>query len=192
MCIFRHIQLIFIQNPNGFTPILVPSSIMAKPFFLFLLPLLIILTIFIQPSSSSSSSNSSSCPFDLSYVQTFPWDTSTCSNSSTNATHCCQTLLSLFGMGLAQHLRDTNVFELPNVNSSTSCLSDFGSKLESLSINRSLVPYCFHNATQFVANSSSCAGIKTTQDFKSKVLSIDIYVSWSIINNFFKKNNDLL
>ncbi|KAF7816818.1 putative receptor-like protein kinase [Senna tora] len=134
-------------------------TIMVKPFILLISFLIFIFSL---PSFSSSS-----CLFDLSYVQTFPWDTSTC--HSNNGTQCCQTLLSLFGMGLAQHLKDTSVFELPDVNSSSSCLSDFRDQLASMSIDPSLVNTCFQNSTQFVSNSSSCAGIITAKDFTSKV-----------------------
>ncbi|XP_061372190.1 probable receptor-like protein kinase At1g11050 [Gastrolobium bilobum] len=111
---------------------------------------------------------SSSCPLDLSYVETFPWDTSSC-RDPIDAQHCCQALLSLFGIGLAQHLKETSLFQLPDENTSSTCLSDFKVKLSSMSIQPSLVPSCFHNSTQFVTNSSSCAGIITTKDWKQKV-----------------------
>lgn len=105
---------------------------------------------------------------DLSYVETFPWDTSTC-RDPIDTQHCCQSLLSLFGIGLAQHLKETSLFQLPNENTSTNCLQDFKLKLSSLKIQPSLVPSCFQNSTQFVTNSSSCAGIKNIQDWKQKV-----------------------
>jgi hypothetical protein len=104
---------------------------------------------------------------DLSYVETFPWDTSSCHDP--NGKHCCQTLLSLIGIGLAQHLKDTSTFQLPDAASSSSCLSDLKTKLAALSIQPSVVPLCFENSTQFVANRSSCAGIITIQDWTEKI-----------------------
>ncbi|OWM90107.1 probable receptor-like protein kinase At1g11050 [Punica granatum] len=106
------------------------------------------------------------CPIDFSYVETFPWDTSLCRAGSDG---CCQTLLSLFGMGLAQNLKDTSMFQLPNVTVSSYCLSDFRSRLARLSIQPSLVPLCFENSTQFVANASNCDGIMTVQDWTERV-----------------------
>ncbi|XP_021806551.1 probable receptor-like protein kinase At1g11050 [Prunus avium] len=108
-----------------------------------------------------------SCPMDLSYVETFPWDTSLCLDL--NGKHCCQTLLSLFGIGLAQHLKKTSMFQLPNSNISSSCLSNFQTSLAALSLDPSIVPLCFENSTQFVASPSSCAGIETIQDWTQKV-----------------------
>lgn len=118
-------------------------------------------------SIDSASSTSSSCPFDLSYVDTFPWDTSLCHQPIHQ--DCCQTLLSLFGIGMAQHLKDTSMFQLPDANTSSSCLSDFQTKVAALSVQPSLVGQCFENSTQFVVNPSSCAGITTIQDWNQKV-----------------------
>ncbi|KAL4596157.1 hypothetical protein ACB092_12G143800 [Castanea dentata] len=110
-----------------------------------------------------------SCPIDLSYVETFPWNTTMCREASDpNGTQCCQTLLSLFGIGLAQHLKDTSRFQLPDLASSSSCLSNLQTKLEALSIQPSLVPQCL-SATNFVSNSSQCAGIITIQDWYLRV-----------------------
>ncbi|KAF2296688.1 hypothetical protein GH714_001241 [Hevea brasiliensis] len=72
-------------------------------------------------------------------------------------------------MGIAQHLRETSMFQLPNSNASSSCLSDFHAKLSAMSIDPSLVPFCFNNSNQFVVNASSCVGIVTTQDWTEKV-----------------------
>ncbi|KAK7320976.1 hypothetical protein VNO77_30989 [Canavalia gladiata] len=128
-----------------------------------LLPLLMTLfTILILGGASSS------CPMDLSYVETFPWDTSSC-RDPIDKEHCCQALLSIIGIGLAQHLKETSLFQLPDENTSSICLSDFKIKLSALSIQPSLVPSCFPNPSQFVTNSSTCAGIRTIQDWKQKV-----------------------
>ncbi|GAV71929.1 Pkinase domain-containing protein, partial [Cephalotus follicularis] len=116
---------------------------------------------------SINSAAASSCPMNLSYVETISWDTSLCINP--NETQCCQALLSLFGIGLAQHLKETSMFQLPNVSASSSCLSVFQTKLAALSIEPSLVPTCFPDPTQFVNKNSSCAGIITTQDWIEKV-----------------------
>ncbi|KAI5355228.1 hypothetical protein L3X38_008123 [Prunus dulcis] len=116
---------------------------------------------------SHINSATSSCPMDLNYVETFPWDTSLCLDP--NGKHCCQTLLSLFGIGLAQHLKRTSMFQLPNSNISSSCLSNFQTSLAALSLDPSIVPLCFENSTQFVASPSSCAGIVTIQDWTQKV-----------------------
>uniref|UniRef100_A0A2N9J960 non-specific serine/threonine protein kinase n=1 Tax=Fagus sylvatica TaxID=28930 RepID=A0A2N9J960_FAGSY len=109
----------------------------------------------------------SSCPIDLSYVETFPWNTSMCRDP--NEKQCCQTLLSLFGIGIAQHLKDTSMFQLPDEASSSSCLSNLQTKLAALSIEPSLVPHCLGNASEFVSNPKRCAGIITIQDWYQRV-----------------------
>ncbi|XP_065847752.1 probable receptor-like protein kinase At1g11050 [Euphorbia lathyris] len=117
-------------------------------------------------SSIAASSSSSSCPIDFSYVQTTPWDKSGCQIPDKG--HCCVTLLSLFGMGLSQHLRESSMFQLPNSNVSSACLSDFQAKVATLAIQPNLIPTCFENPNQFVANESSCVGIINTQDWTEK------------------------
>ncbi|KAK7861587.1 putative receptor-like protein kinase, partial [Quercus suber] len=115
-------------------------------------------------------SATSSCPIDLSYVETFPWNTTVCREAGDpNGTHCCLALLSLFGIGLSQRLKDTSMFQLPDLASSSSCLSNLQNKLEALSIQPSLVPQCLGSATNFVANTSQCAGIITIQDWNQRV-----------------------
>ncbi|KAJ0086896.1 hypothetical protein Patl1_08288 [Pistacia atlantica] len=131
---------------------------MAKLIFFFLFLLL---------SFFTTLSIDNSCPMDLSYVQTYPWDKSLCLQEP-NGTNCCQALLSLIGMGLAQHLRDTSNFDLANLNVSFSCLTKFQDKLSALSIDPAVVPFCFKNYTQFVTNTSSCAGIQTKKDWIEK------------------------
>lgn len=61
------------------------------------------------------------------------------------------------------------MFQLPDAATSSSCLSNFKTKLAALSIQPSLVTDCFQNSTQFVANRSRCAGIVTTQDWTEKL-----------------------
>ncbi|KAM6551843.1 hypothetical protein CsatB_001651 [Cannabis sativa] len=128
--------------------------------------LLLLSLLFFRLFFSASSSSSAQCPMDLSYVNTFPWDTSLC--RGTVHKDCCQTLLSLFGMGMAQHLRDTSNFQLSDANTSSSCLSDFESRLSDLSVSPSLVNQCFKNSTQFVVNPLGCAGITTAKDWIEK------------------------
>ncbi|KAL7233367.1 hypothetical protein ACSBR1_017067 [Camellia fascicularis] len=136
---------------------------MKPPFLL----LLIFASLYISPSSSSPTSStndtSTTCPLDLSYVQTLPWHSTDCqnfnistlqlSNNSNNSTlgepKCCQTLLSLYGIALAQHLKTTSFFHLPNLPTSISCLSYFQSKLDSLSLPSDLTSLCF-DPLQFV------------------------------------------
>ncbi|KAK7385146.1 hypothetical protein VNO78_30858 [Psophocarpus tetragonolobus] len=111
----------------------------------------------------------SSCPMDLSYVKTFPWNTSVC-RDPIDKQLCCQALSGIFGIGLAEQLRETSIFYLPDVNTSSICLSEFKDNLAALSIQPKMVPLCFPNPTQLVTNSSSsCLGIRTTQDWKQKV-----------------------
>ncbi|XP_027159063.1 probable receptor-like protein kinase At1g11050 [Coffea eugenioides] len=122
---------------------------------------------------------SGSCPINLSYVLTVPWDSSACQNhrqntktnghetrdgSSSASSICCQTLTSLYGIGLAQNLKQTNHFRLPDLNTSISCLSDFQSKLDSLSLPSHLTSMCFE-PVHFVKGTNLCANIHTKQDW---------------------------
>lgn len=135
------------------------KSVFSISIFLFLFLFIIVFSI--------DSVNSSSCPVDLSYVQTYPWDRSSCLDP--NGKFCCATLLSLIGMGLAAHLRETSLFQFPNETASAFCLSELQGRLATLSINPSVVPTCFPNATQFASNTSFCAGIVTIEDWKKLV-----------------------
>ncbi|XP_056163289.1 probable receptor-like protein kinase At1g11050 isoform X2 [Syzygium oleosum] len=124
-------------------------------------------------AASAAATNGSACPMDLSYMRRIPWNTSNCQppiftpNGSLNGTSkstCCQNVLSLFGVALAQRLRQTSLFNLPDLNTSISCLQDFQSTLTSLSLPTNLVSYCL-NPSQFVITPNTCADIKTAQDW---------------------------
>lgn len=111
------------------------------------------------------------CPIDLNYVQTLPWNSSQC-HRSTSAndlkSSCCQTLLSLIGIGLAQHLKQTSLFYFSDLPTSVSCLSEFQSKLDSLSLSPNLTSICF-DPLQFVSSPSLCAGIESIKDWDAKL-----------------------
>lgn len=123
-------------------------------------------------------SNTSTCPMDLNYVLTIPWNSSACQNFSpsipkssigdTTKIPCCQTLLQLFGIALAQHLKETSLFQLPNLPTSTSCLNNFQTKLSSLSLPSNIVPYCF-DPFQFVITPNICARIESSKDWVSNL-----------------------
>lgn len=123
--------------------------------------ILIIFIVFLTHSHAADPS----CPIDFSYVQTFPWDSSLCNEPVQPS--CCQTLRSVFGMGLAIHLNRTSMFYLPDTNTSSSCISNFQEKLESMSIPASsLFPVCFNDSSEFVNRpTTSCAGIQTVRDW---------------------------
>ncbi|KAK9096141.1 hypothetical protein Sjap_021638 [Stephania japonica] len=119
---------------------------------------------------SSEATNNASCPFDQSYVERLAWDTSQCRKSEeTIEKYCCPTLLSLFGIGLAQHLRDTSQFFLPDYASSAACLTDFQSKLSAHSLSPSLIPLCLGSPQTYVVQSVPCHGIQSKQDWIQKV-----------------------
>lgn len=112
------------------------------------------------------------CPMDLHYVRKLPWDKSSCDPpiSDRADSPCCQTLLGLFGVGLAQYLRDESMFELPSNVSAVACLKLFQQQLDSLGLSPNLVAICLeHSMSGFVSNPLLCAGIQTKQDWISKV-----------------------
>ncbi|KAE8009048.1 hypothetical protein FH972_005505 [Carpinus fangiana] len=131
---------------------------------------------FLSVTSAAPAPPPPTCPMDLNYVLRIPWNTSLCkqfqptptSQYETNRTSCCQSLLSLLGVALAQHLKETSLFQLPDLPTSTSCLQDFQSKLTALSLASNIVSSCF-NPLQFVISSNICAQIQTTQDWVSKL-----------------------
>ncbi|KAJ6684209.1 PROMASTIGOTE SURFACE ANTIGEN PROTEIN PSA [Salix viminalis] len=81
---------------------------------------------------------------------------------------CCQTLLSLLGVALAQHLKETSLFKLPDLATSSSCLRDYQSKLSSFSLSDNLLSYCF-NPLKFVTSPNICARIETSQDWVNQL-----------------------
>ncbi|KAK8510530.1 hypothetical protein V6N12_055459 [Hibiscus sabdariffa] len=72
-------------------------------------------------------------------------------------------------MGMAQYLKETSVFQLPNPDVASSCLSHFQNKVAAKSVHPSLVTSCLRNSTQFVSNTSNCDGIITVQDWVQKL-----------------------
>lgn len=155
-----------------------------RSFLIFCLFLCILVLISSVSSSPTSSTNSSTCPMDLGYVLRIPWSISDCKTPpNPNSTQqisptsgdptagkrqCCQTLLSLYGLGLSQHLKETSLFQLPNLPTSVSCLEDFQSKLNSLFLPQNLTSICF-DPMQFVITPNICASIETTQDWGKKL-----------------------
>lgn len=112
------------------------------------------------------------CPMDLHYVRQWQWDKSSCEShiSGGSDSPCCQTLLSLLAVGLAEHLREESMFELPNNASAIACLGHFQQQLEALSLSSDLVSNCWKNNTSgFISSPQLCAGIETKQDWTSKL-----------------------
>ncbi|XP_057502097.1 LOW QUALITY PROTEIN: probable receptor-like protein kinase At1g11050 [Actinidia eriantha] len=118
------------------------------------------------PASAQTTNTSTACPLDLGYVLRIPWPSSDCRND--NRTGCCQTLLSLYGVALSNHLKETSIFQLPDLQTSISCLSDFESKLDSLSLRPNLTSLCF-DPLQFVITPNICAGIQSTRDWVAQL-----------------------
>ncbi|KAF7115264.1 hypothetical protein RHSIM_RhsimUnG0061100 [Rhododendron simsii] len=136
----------------------------------FQLPILF-LSILTLSTVSISSLSSPTCPMDLDYVLTIQWDSSACNHTALSATTndtCCQTLLSLYAVALSQHLKDTTLFRLPDLPTSTSCLSLFQSKLTNLSLPPYLTSTCFHPQT-YTNPTGACADIKTQEDFDALI-----------------------
>ena len=127
------------------------------------------------PSPTISPSNNSTCPVSMNYVQTVPWNISYCHNFQplqsqyqTSTSLCCQTLLSLFGVALAQNLKKNSLFQLPNLPTSISCLQHFQSNLTSLSLPNNLVSSCF-DPQQFVITPDICARIQNMEDWFARL-----------------------
>ncbi|XP_057807433.1 probable receptor-like protein kinase At1g11050 [Salvia miltiorrhiza] len=116
-------------------------------------------------------SSSSSCPLNLDYVATIPWDTSACrSSSSLASTNCCQTLTSLYGVGFAQHLRNTSLFRVPDLETAASCLSGFQAELARLGLRPGLAEACLGPPHRFVNTTDVCAGVRTRRDYWAALL----------------------
>ncbi|KAL7002013.1 hypothetical protein U1Q18_003163 [Sarracenia purpurea var. burkii] len=141
---------------------------------------LLYLSIFHSTSSSPSTpppTNSTPCPMDLGYVVRIPWPVSDCRNynpqlptaDNNNKTRCCQTLLSLYGIAFSQHLKETSIFNLPDLATSVACLADFQSKLDSFSaLPSSIASSCF-DPLDFVISPNICAAIESTRDWIAKL-----------------------
>lgn len=108
-------------------------------------------------------------------MQTVPWNKSYCdgyvrsSNTSMpdSSSHCCETLLSLYGIALARRLQSTGLFQLTDLNTSVSCLTDFQDELGRVSLGSDLTSICF-DPSQFVISSNFCAGVETREDWLRK------------------------
>ncbi|KAK8562938.1 hypothetical protein V6N12_011002 [Hibiscus sabdariffa] len=127
--------------------------------------------------STLSFTSAASCPMDLNYVTRIPWNSSVCRdfqplNSTPKAEiskqNCCVTLLSVFGIGLAEHLKETTLFQLPDLPTSITCLRDFQAKLGALSLPNNVASLCF-DPMQFVITPDLCANIQTTRDWVAKL-----------------------
>ncbi|KAL2904666.1 hypothetical protein RDABS01_003376 [Bienertia sinuspersici] len=130
----------------------------------------VLISIFVGCSyfcSTLAATNRSDCPIDFDYVVKLPWDTSQCHGNDTRS-GCCQTLLSLFGIGLARNLKRSSLFGIKDVGTSVACLSEFQSKLNSISLSSDLTSLCF-TPSQFVITPDVCAGIVNTQDWVDKL-----------------------
>ncbi|XP_010475990.1 PREDICTED: probable receptor-like protein kinase At1g11050 [Camelina sativa] len=120
---------------------------------------------------AQSPSPSPTCPLDFSHVLTIPWNTTDClsyNKSVTSKTSCCQSILTLIGIPLAHHLKQTSNFRLPNLATSVSCINNLQTKLNTLSLSSNLTSLCF-DPNQFVITNDTCAGIETRQDWVSRL-----------------------
>ncbi|RWW01844.1 hypothetical protein GW17_00035095 [Ensete ventricosum] len=126
----------------------------------------LLLLLLLLPAAERSAA--ATCPVNLTYVSTFPWDDTSCLLATANQTDCCLTLHSLFGIGLAQRLHDTGRFRLPDVSTAAACLVDLQANLSAapLSLPSSLVSTCFPLPGSFV---DTCAGIFTRGDWTAKL-----------------------
>ncbi|XAR49384.1 Non-specific serine/threonine protein kinase [Bertholletia excelsa] len=135
--------------------------------------LAIILTISYTIFALNSALSSPTCPMNLDYVLEIPWDYSSCQinvsdPNSTSTRICCQTLLSLYGAALAQYLKDTSFFRLPDLPTAKTCLSLLQSKLNSLSLPSNIASLCLDPHTYANTTYNPCAGISTKQDWVSR------------------------
>ncbi|XP_010269038.2 PREDICTED: probable receptor-like protein kinase At1g11050 [Nelumbo nucifera] len=134
-----------------------------------LLVLLVVHLLGTTSAISDAAGRITSCPMDMGYVQRIPWDTSTCSSYPRNMANCCQTLLSLFGIALAVRLKEISLFHLPDIPTSSTCIADFQSQLNFLSLSSNLTSVCFNDPSHFVEGHPLCAGIRTKQDWVDRL-----------------------
>ncbi|GLJ24929.1 hypothetical protein SUGI_0477080 [Cryptomeria japonica] len=121
-------------------------------------PVLLQLFIFVQ-------ANGASCPTDFNYVTQMKWDKSSCQSADPVKDNCCQTLLSLFGVGLAQYLKDSSNFEFPDYSSANACVNSFQSQVASASVSPALVSQCLNDTSLFVSSPNLCSGIQTKKNW---------------------------
>lgn len=142
-----------------------------------MMKLIEVLLVFLSLIALPIQSLNSTCPIDFSYVLRVPFNSISCKNfqappktpeTDTTTIPCCQTLLSLFGIGLAQQLKDTSLFLLPNIDTSITCFQNYQSNLTSLSLPSNVVSSCF-DPKLYVTNPNGCAHIESYQDWVSKL-----------------------
>ncbi|XP_075520699.1 putative receptor-like protein kinase At1g11050 [Primulina tabacum] len=139
-----------------------------------------------ETPSTLITNSSADCPVDFGYVLRIPWSVSDCrnyqnpypnptplpptnsSNPTTGTGDCCQTLLSLYGIGISNYLKGTSFFHLPNLLTSISCLENFQSQLTSMSLPSNLASLCL-DPMEFVTSRNFCASIESTQDWFNKL-----------------------
>ncbi|XP_066361659.1 probable receptor-like protein kinase At1g11050 [Miscanthus floridulus] len=149
-----------------------PTPTMLRPFPLFVVVVLLVRSPAGAAADGGGNATTDSCPLDLGYVRTFPWDPTPCAGAAPNVTACCQTLLSLFGIGLAERLRVTGNFRLPSAASSAACIESFTDLISAAPAGlsgSSLVPECFPDPSQFAITPSYCAGVSTATEFAAAV-----------------------
>jgi hypothetical protein len=151
-----------------------PTPTMVRPFplFFFIVVVLLVRSPACAAADGGGNATTDSCPLDLGYVRTFPWDPLPCAGGAPNVTACCQTLLSLFGIGLAERLRGTGHFRLPSAAASTACIESFTDLISAAPASlsgSSLVAECFPDPSQFAITSSYCAGVSTATEFVAAV-----------------------
>ncbi|RYR07673.1 hypothetical protein Ahy_B05g075080 isoform A [Arachis hypogaea] len=96
---------------------------------------------------------------DFNYVKRVPWNPSACENFhslSSNLSNCCTLLLSLIRIRFAQYLKETTNFNLPNLEISTSCVHDFQSQLNFLSLQNNLVQHKLVSIDGNASHSENC------------------------------------
>uniref|UniRef100_A0A0D6QXW0 non-specific serine/threonine protein kinase n=1 Tax=Araucaria cunninghamii TaxID=56994 RepID=A0A0D6QXW0_ARACU len=128
--------------------------------------LIITLLVFLYVSITNAA-----CPINLDYVTKMSWNTTYCRSiqNSKDLGNCANTLLSVFGVGLAQYLRDESMFELPDNASVVACLDRFQQKLTSLGLPSDVVQRSFTDTSGFLSSPGLCAGIQTKQQWFDKV-----------------------